>query len=753
MKKRILCLLLALLMLCSTVSAAITPGKPKYGSGYATNVTLTGDLASDIITVAKAQRSKGKSELGYSSAWCDAFVVDCARIANVPTSVIPNTRGCKALYDAILKAGGTKVTTPKAGDIVLYYCSTCKNYPHIGLYAGNNYTCEGNVSNSVSYSDRTKVFYQDGSGHTSKSTVKAYYVRPNYTNATVHTLSFNANGGSGSMSSTTAVYGAGFTLPANTFTRSGYTFAGWSAQRSDGKWHCVGQGWKTEAEIAANGYTKTVYKDQVSGTFNTSWTTGTTGACSVTFYAQWTVATYDVFCYHNSSGKNYFIGTDFRTSVDSANFSSRDTSVHTVGWDASSPLEGCGSMKITAVSAGSSGKDMLWHTTTNVNNTNDGGIGDEKAMTMSFWAKGTPGAKLHIRWGYQPTSEYKTVTMTSDWTYYTLSMDKIPAYGYNIHPYFDKAGTYWIAGLQLEDGTAATDFVPEAGQYTKVSATYGGTYSLPAAPEGKGSFLGWYTSAQGGQRVDNTTAVKPGKLFLYARWPDGTTHTHSYTSRVTQVPTYAPGVRTYTCACGSSYTEAIAPIVDLCLGIRGCPSDGFNDVQSGSWYHYYVDYVVENGLMNGTSASTFAPEGSMTRGMLVTVLWRYAGMPKEGSNTFSDVPNGTWYTDAVAWAAHNNVVSGTGNGKFAPNDNITREQLAVILYRYCRNQGIDVSGKASLSSFSDSAKVSSWAAESLQWAVNEGLLEGSGGKLLPQGNASRAQVATVLARFLETIVK
>jgi len=343
--------------------------------------------------------------------------------------------------------------------------------------------------------------------------------------------------------------------------------------------------------------------------------------------------------------------------------------------------------------------------------------------------------------------------MTPDWTYYTLSMDKIPAYGYDIHPYFDKAGTYWIAGLQLEDGSTATDFVPEAGGFTKVSATYGSTYSLPAAPEGKGSFLGWYTSVQGGQRVDNTTAVKPGKLFLYARWSDGTSHTHSYTSRVTRVPTYVPGERTYTCACGSSYTVGILPIVDVCRGDRRCPSAAYKDVASNSWYHPYADYVVKNGLMNGTGANTFAPEGSMTRGMLVTVLWRYAGQPAQGSNTFSDVPNGTWYTDAVAWAAHNNVVSGTGNGKFAPNDNITREQLAVILYRYCRNQGIDVSGKASLSSFSDSGKVSAWAAESLQWAVNEGLLEGSGGKLLPQGNASRAQVATVLARFLETIVK
>ncbi len=187
------------------------------------------------------------------------------------------------------------------------------------------------------------------------------------------------------------------------------------------------------------------------------------------------------------------------------------------------------------------------------------------------------------------------------------------------------------------------------------------------------------------------------------------------------------------------------------------PPIEFADVAYDAWYEDAVEYAVDNGLMNGMSATTFEPETTMSRAMLVTVLWRYAGEPKEGTNRFTDVPAGQWYTEAVAWAAHNGIVGGVGNNKFDPNGNITREQMAAILYRYCNNLGIDTQKRADLASFPDGYKVSTWAYDALSWANAEGLINGtqSGSNVYldPQGNATRAQVATILMRFIENVVK
>ncbi len=179
----------------------------------------------------------------------------------------------------------------------------------------------------------------------------------------------------------------------------------------------------------------------------------------------------------------------------------------------------------------------------------------------------------------------------------------------------------------------------------------------------------------------------------------------------------------------------------------------FADVPKNAWYVGAVEYAVQNGLMNGVGGDQFNPEGSMTRAMLVTVLWRFEGEPEAGKNTFSDVPNGQWYTDAVAWAAANGVVNGVGNNRFDPEGKITREQMATILYRYAEKKGIDTSKRAELGAFPDANQVSAYAKDPVQWAVAEKIINGSDGKLLPQGDATRAQVATILMRFIENIVK
>ena len=180
----------------------------------------------------------------------------------------------------------------------------------------------------------------------------------------------------------------------------------------------------------------------------------------------------------------------------------------------------------------------------------------------------------------------------------------------------------------------------------------------------------------------------------------------------------------------------------------------YTDASPDSWYASAVRYTYDNGLMNGTGEYSFEPESSMTRAMLVTVLWRYAGSPAGWENPFTDVLNGSWFTQAVAWAAENGIVNGVGNHKFEPNSNITREQMAAILFRYAAKSGFDTSARGNLDQYPDRGDVSGYAVEPLSWAVAEGLIKGTdngNGILLdPQGNATRAQVATIIMRFIRT---
>ncbi len=178
----------------------------------------------------------------------------------------------------------------------------------------------------------------------------------------------------------------------------------------------------------------------------------------------------------------------------------------------------------------------------------------------------------------------------------------------------------------------------------------------------------------------------------------------------------------------------------------------FADVQNNAWYSAAVAYVYNNGIMNGTEKG-FEPNATTTRAMLVTMLYRLENEPAAGATKFSDVSAGQWFSNAIAWASANGVVNGYENGKFGPNDMITREQLAAVLYRFAQFKGYDVSVKGSLSNFSDSGSVSDWAQEAMQWAVGAGIINGDNGALKPAGNATRAEVAMMLMRFCENVAK
>lgn len=177
----------------------------------------------------------------------------------------------------------------------------------------------------------------------------------------------------------------------------------------------------------------------------------------------------------------------------------------------------------------------------------------------------------------------------------------------------------------------------------------------------------------------------------------------------------------------------------------------YTDVPEGKWYYDAVKYVSENGLMNGISDTVFAPDAGLTRGMLVTVLWRAEGEPQaQSAHGFGDVADGRYYAPAVAWAKENGIVTGVTNTVFAPDNNITREQIAAIIYRYAQYKGYDVSAQADLDGFEDSQQISNYAKTPMSWANATGLITGmTATTLAPQGNATRAQIATVLMRFIE----
>ena len=180
----------------------------------------------------------------------------------------------------------------------------------------------------------------------------------------------------------------------------------------------------------------------------------------------------------------------------------------------------------------------------------------------------------------------------------------------------------------------------------------------------------------------------------------------------------------------------------------------FTDVASSEWYYEAVQYVYNNELMNGMSATTFEPNSTTTRGMIVTMLYRLENEPTAASAGFSDVAEGQWYTDAVNWAAANNIVNGYGDDQFGPTDTITREQMMAILYRYAQYKGYDVTASADLSAYTDAANISSYAVSAMQWAVGEGLINGiTDTTLVPGGSATRAQVAAILMRFCENVAK
>lgn len=198
--------------------------------------------------------------------------------------------------------------------------------------------------------------------------------------------------------------------------------------------------------------------------------------------------------------------------------------------------------------------------------------------------------------------------------------------------------------------------------------------------------------------------------------------------------------------------EAAKTVFSACAGSRACPIHPFADASSAAWYHDGVHYCLDAGLMTGVGGGRFAPEGGMTRAMLVAVLYRLEGEPDaDGGAAFTDVAADAWFADAVGWASSEGVVDGYGDGRFGPDDALTREQLAAILYRYARYRGLAAAADAELTRYADAAQIAGYAASALRWACGSGLVDGmvQNGRavLLPASAVTRAQTAAILQRL------
>ncbi len=271
------------------------------------------------------------------------------------------------------------------------------------------------------------------------------------------------------------------------------------------------------------------------------------------------------------------------------------------------------------------------------------------------------------------------------------------------------------------------------------------SYSVTTPTSANGTVTVSPSSAQKNATV--TITVKPDTGYQLA----GLTVTDASGNRV---PLTQKSDTQYTFTMPASKVTVKATFEEI-PQIHVCPAEKFTDVDTTQWYHEAIDYVIEAGMMNGVAADKFAPNSTTTRGMIVTILYRLEGEPAvAGASAFTDVESGAWYADPIAWAAAKGVVNGTSPTTFDPNDPITREQMAAILYRYASYKGYDVAEKADLSSYTDAGQISAYAADAMAWANAEGLITGvTKTTLEPQGNATRAQVATILMRFCENVVK
>lgn len=324
--------------------------------------------------------------------------------------------------------------------------------------------------------------------------------------------------------------------------------------------------------------------------------------------------------------------------------------------------------------------------------------------------------------------------------------------GYTLSEFDNGAGSGWMFTVNGTHGNYALDeHVLQNGDrivwhyvdnYATETSTWLTAADISPAEYARRHIGDVVTAGKHGKAAPTLTLSDLGRTVKFTFTPDKGCHVKDVKVNGKSIG----AVESYTCSSLKIYDRITVEFTDGTLP--------FTDVRETDWFYDDVVFAYENGLFSGTTATTFSPYASMTRAMLVTVLYRLEGEPAvTGRSGFSDVTIGSYYEAAVTWAADNGIVNGTSATTFSPSENVTREQMAAILCRYAQYKQYGTSASASLSAFSDAAAVSTYAKAPLSWAVAEKLVNGTDGKLLPRASATRAQVAAILHRFVENITK
>ena len=517
---------------------------------------------------------------------------------------------------------------------------------------------------------------------------------------TIYTVSFNNGGGTGSKADEPVNAGAEYTLPAaDTFTApTNKEFDKWSV--TIGTNPAVDKNPNDKIIVTANTTVTAVWKDKAvtptiyTVSFNNGGGTGTKANEPVNAGASYTLPAADTFG-APSAAKEF------------EKWSVKIGSAEPIDKQPNDTIQVIADTTVTAV----------WK--------------DKATKTLSSIAITTPPTKTTYTAGQSFNKAGMVVTATYSDT------SKADVTGYTVSPSGALKTTDTSVTISYTEGgitktTTQPITVNSSGggggggggittQYTLTYQTNGGstvsatkhnsgaTVNLTATPTKEGfTFDGWYSDAALTSKI--TSIKMDGNKTVYAGWKENEKPGHD------------------------------------------CPSAHLKDIDPNAWYHEYVDYVVENGLMYGIADDRFGPDVTTSRAMIVTILYRLENSPAvSGSSPFDDVAEGLWYTDAVKWAEANEIVEGYSPEKFGPNDNITREQFAAIMYRYSQFKGYDVSKTADLSGYADASEISDWAVPAMKWAVAEGLIAGrTTTTLVPRGNATRAEAATILMRYIES---
>lgn len=364
----------------------------------------------------------------------------------------------------------------------------------------------------------------------------------------------------------------------------------------------------------------------------------------------------------------------------------------------------------------------------------------DSAMTITYGGK-TVALPITVSSGSQGGgSQKQTITVT-----FTLMGDSKHGDNGEVHTLKNRTLETWIArtSVTVDKDAYVIDVIAKALSMAGIPYENGGNYisSVRGLEEfDNGGNSGWMYTLNGNHSdlgVEEQR-IKQGDSIVFH-------YTDDYTKEQGSEK-WNSGSSSGTTTTPTTPTTPANPVPDKAMS--------FTDVKSNDWYYSSVRYAYDNGLFSGVSHDSFGPGDSMDRSMLATVLYSLDGKPAAGKSGFADVADGAWYADAVAWAAEHGIVSGVGGGAFTPGGTITREQLAVMLYRYAQYKGYDVSKTADLSGYADQDKLSDWAAQAVQWACGSGLMNGrSAAQLAPEGTLTRAEAATMLKAFCENVKK